>query len=91
MILASYYRRGSGDSATKAFQSAVTKAQAANALTGGVLAHPEAAQQGPPPTEFEMEVAALNVELHFVEVDSPDADADKVGTVEMACVAGMHN
>jgi len=54
----------------------VTKVQAANALTGGALARPESAQ--PPASEFEIEVVALDVGLHFVEVDGPESDADKV-------------
>ena len=70
-------RRNSSDGGAKAFQSAVTKVQAANALTGGALAHPEEQAQQPA-TEFEMELAALDVGLHFVEVESPDANADKV-------------
>jgi hypothetical protein len=76
--LCSGCRRNSSDGGAKAFQSAVTKVQAANALTGGALAHPEEQAQQPV-TEFEMEVAALDVGLHFVEVESPDANADKVG------------
>lgn len=70
-------RRNSSDGGAKAFQSAVTKVQAANALTGGALAHPEEQAQQPA-TEFEMELAALDVGLHFVEVETPDANADKV-------------
>ena len=77
-LLCSSCRRNSSDGGAKAFQSAVTKVQAANALTGGALAHPEEQAQQPA-TEFEMEVAALDVGLQFVEVESPDANADKVG------------
>lgn len=71
------FRRSSSSGASKSFQSAVTKVQAANALSGGALARHETAQQAPA-TEFEMEVVALDVGLHFVEVDNSDADADKV-------------
>lgn len=64
----------------------MTKARAANALTGGALAHP-AEQPQQRATEFEMEVAALDVGLHFVEVEGPDDDADKVRMSQWHAVA----
>ena len=56
------------------WQRGVTKAQAANALSGGALAQ----RPRPPPTAFRMEVAALDVGLHFVEVEAPDSSEDRV-------------
>lgn len=56
------------------WQRGTTKAQAANALSGGALTQ----RPHPPPSEFQIEVVALDVGLHFVEVESPDSEEDKV-------------
>ncbi len=56
------------------WQRGVIKAQAADTLSGGALAQ----RPNPPPTAFRMEVAALDVGLHFVEVEAPDSSEDRV-------------
>ncbi len=55
----------------------MAKAKAANWLTDGATAQPDAAVRAAA-SEFDMEVVALDVGLHFVEVDGPEADASKV-------------
>ena len=38
----------------------------------------EAQEAQAPPSDFEMEVVALDVGLHFLEVEGPEGEADKV-------------
>ncbi len=61
------------DTPINKWQRGTTKAQAANALSGGALTR----APHPPATSFRMELVALDVGLHFVEVESPDSEEDK--------------